>query len=532
MKKRSNYLKHALQWGVLAALVTTALWGRAADTAVDFERYCPFGGLQALGTYLVRNSLACSMSMLQIAMGGALAFGVVLFSKLFCGYLCPLGTVTEALGRLGRRLGVQVTVPPGSLADRALRTVKYVLLFVILCNTLSASELFCRKLDPYYAVVTGFRGEIVLWMSLATLALLLAGGLFVRMFWCRYICPLGAASNLFKYAWLLLAGVVAAWGLGALGVAPAWPWVVGGCCLAACALEVGTLRATPFPLLAVVRDAGHCNGCSLCERRCPSQIPIRDFGRVCHVDCTLCGECVAACPHGALQVGGCRAWRWMPGLLAVALFLAALWLGSSLELPTIDERWGDRAQAAQIDHYRLDGLRTIKCYGSSKALSAKLQEVDGVYGVRTFVRRHGVEIAYDPAVTDTVRLRAALFTPTARRFAEPADSTVQVARFELGVEGLFDRMDMACFAASLRRVEGLYGFTAAFACPVAVTLYADPAACVTEERLVEVVEDRELVTVGKRGERIVYPMHYELRSFTPAGEVSAAEFRRLFAGTK
>lgn len=59
----------------------------------------PFGGLQALGSYLVNNSLACTMSMTQIMVGVMLAVGVILFSKLFCGYLCPLGTVSEWMGQ-------------------------------------------------------------------------------------------------------------------------------------------------------------------------------------------------------------------------------------------------------------------------------------------------------------------------------------------------------------------------------------------------------------------------------------------------
>ena len=205
MKRKPNYLKHVLQWGVLAAIAVTVIWSSLADKAVDVEKYCPFGGLQAFGTYLVNNSLACSMSMLQIMMGLALAVGVILLSKLFCGYLCPLGTVGEAMGRIGKKLHVQVEIRSGSVADRLLRVVKYVLLFTILYNTLSSSELFCKQLDPYYAVATGFKGEIVLWMSLTSLVLLLLGGFVVKMFWCKYICPLGAASNIFKFTWLLLA---------------------------------------------------------------------------------------------------------------------------------------------------------------------------------------------------------------------------------------------------------------------------------------------------------------------------------------
>ena len=45
MKRKPNYLKHLLQWGVLAAIAGTVLWAKLSDKPVDVEAYCPFGGL-------------------------------------------------------------------------------------------------------------------------------------------------------------------------------------------------------------------------------------------------------------------------------------------------------------------------------------------------------------------------------------------------------------------------------------------------------------------------------------------------------
>ena len=324
MKRKPNYLKHLLQWGVLAAIVGTVLWAKFSDKPVDVEAYCPFGGLQAFGTYLVNNSLACSMSMLQIMMGLVLGVGVILFSKLFCGYLCPLGTVGEWMGRAGKKLHLQVDVPSGSVVDKLLRVVKYVLLFTILYFTLSSSELFCKKLDPFYAVATGFKGEIVLWMSLTSLTLLLLGGFVVKMFWCKYICPLGAVSNIFKFTLLFVIAALGGWALGALGVANAWVWTIGGACLAAYIVEIAKMRSCTFPLMYIRRDLNTCNNCGLCEKKCPYQLPIHDYVKVKHVDCTLCGNCIGACAKDALQVNGRRSLRWVPGLLAVVLFFLAI----------------------------------------------------------------------------------------------------------------------------------------------------------------------------------------------------------------
>ncbi|MDE6624724.1 MAG: 4Fe-4S binding protein [Alistipes sp.] len=529
MKRTPNYLKHILQWGVLLAIAATVVGAKLSDKPVDVEAYCPFGGLQAFGTYLVNNSLACSMSMLQIMMGLVLAAGVILFSKLFCGYLCPVGTVGEWMSRIGRKLRIQCDVPAGGIFDRLLRAVKYVLLFTILYNTLSTSELFCKKLDPYYAVATGFKGEIVLWMSVTSLVLLLAGGFFVRMFWCRYICPLGAASNIFKFTPLFLLAAVAAWVLGHFGVEGSWVWVLAATCAASYLVEACKLRSCAFPLLTLRRDEHDCNHCGACEKKCPYNIPIQNYAKVKHVDCTLCGQCISSCSKEALTVGGSRSLRWVPGLLAVALFGLALWLGGRLELPTIDEKWGDYEQVEDLRIYEMEGLQTIKCFGSSKAFSAKMQGVPGVYGVRTYVKRHAVQISYSPSQTDTVRIQQAIFTPTQRKYKSPGEDTPMLDVLKLGVEGLHDRMDMIYFGMALQRIEGIFGFTSEFDCPVAVTLYVDPAAGLTREQLAEAIDAPELVIPVKDGEKVI-PMHSELRSFATAGQVSREEFAQTMFG--
>ena len=120
--KKRNWLKLSLQGGTLLAIVAFILYGIFfGEQRADPEAYCPFGGLQAIGSYLHNNSLACSMSMAQIMMGVVLAVGVILFSKLFCGYLCPLGTIGEYLGKGGRKLKMNFDLKPGGIADRQIR---------------------------------------------------------------------------------------------------------------------------------------------------------------------------------------------------------------------------------------------------------------------------------------------------------------------------------------------------------------------------------------------------------------------------
>ena len=268
MKRKSNWLKNLLQWGTLAAIVGFVVYGLTlGEKPADVEAYCPFGGLQALGSYLVNNSLACTMSMTQIMVGVMLAVGVILFSKLFCGYLCPLGTVSEWMGRGGKKLKVSVEIRPGSIADRLLRAVKYALLFYVFYMSASSSELFCKNFDPYYAVATGFKGEITVWMTVISVALLFLGSFFVKMFWCKYICPLGALSNIFKFTLTFAGIVILLWALGLLGVASAWVWALGAACVIGYLWEMIYLKSKVFPLLRIVRDEATCTKCDVCRRK-------------------------------------------------------------------------------------------------------------------------------------------------------------------------------------------------------------------------------------------------------------------------
>ncbi|UJG40196.1 MAG: 4Fe-4S binding protein [Candidatus Heimdallarchaeum aukensis] len=60
-----------------------------------------------------------------------------------------------------------------------------------------------------------------------------------------------------------------------------------------------------FSLFGLKINKNRCpTGCNKCEKACPVQVPILDYDKnITHPNCTNCGECIDACPEGALKIG-------------------------------------------------------------------------------------------------------------------------------------------------------------------------------------------------------------------------------------
>ena len=546
----TNWPKYLLQWGVLVALIVFITGLIPSEVAVDPEAYCPMGGLQALATYLANNSLPCSMSSLQVMMGIALVAAVVLFSKLFCAFICPLGTVQDLIGKARNAMHIKsIKVRNGSIADKVLRIVKYALLFWIFYSTVEASELFCKNLDPYYAIATGFKGEITLWMSIVSICVVVLGSFLIDMFWCRYLCPLGAISNTLKF-WLWIGVLFGVYYLAdVLGADIPWAVLLGAFCLVGYLLEI--FHAKPkLQVLKVQKNMAVCNNCGLCMKKCPYHIDIKACrnGVVDSVDCTLCGECVASCNTGALQIGVAakakgKFWNILPAILTVALVAFGMWAGGKFELPTIDMTWGMEVMGPdstmvkvvdmdELETVTIEGLRSVKCYGSSMAFKARLEKIQGVHGVTVFVKRHSADVLYNPAKTDPDKIQEAIFVPSKFRIQTPdpaqADSLKVVV---IRTEGMYDKMDINYLGMQLRLTgKKLYGIETEFACPLIVRVYMDPSEELDEDWFEEVVEMKELVMpVHGGGEKIIEVDYDFVELEDGVSYISTEEFiRKMF----
>jgi len=152
---------------------------------------CPFGGVVTIYTYLTEGAFIQKIhqpafTLMWLVLGLTLLFGPV-----FCGWICPFGTVQEFIGKIGRKVfkkRYNNFIP--SVIDKPLRYLRYVILALVVVNTAIFAKLLFSNFDPYYALFNIWSSEVTR-LSLLVLGLTLIGSLFVERSWCKYLCPLG-----------------------------------------------------------------------------------------------------------------------------------------------------------------------------------------------------------------------------------------------------------------------------------------------------------------------------------------------------
>jgi ferredoxin len=515
---------------ILALVVGTLIVGAVkANYNPDMEKYCPFGGIMSFGSKLNIGTMSCSISEVQVFIGLGIALMIVLVGKLFCGWLCPVGTVSEWFNKLGTRLGVSITLK--GVLDRILRIGKYVLLFLAAYFTMHSSELFCKKFCPYYGAVSGFNVDTVLLFSLLTITAVVIGSIFIKKLWCKYFCFLGALSNVFAnilitgpiiliYVILLLAGVKI----------PLF-WLLLAVIAATALTEMIGYKFFSISAFKIRRTSSSCTSCVVCDAHCPEGIEVSKEDPVTHPDCTLCLDCVKSCPvNDTLKVKG---GKWMPPVVLIITIALALILAKQFPIATLSERWGTYETADSLHHVEkvvFEDLMSVKCYGSAKSMMNKVVRVPGIVGMDAWASKHKVTLYYDSDKLTATDVKKAVFTPSRyniRQGVSIDEAPDMLVGYEVGVYELWDGIDNAHIYRLLMANDGIYGFSTEFGEPVYIIVYMDPEK-VTPEDIKELIEV-DKYEYEQRGETLTAKVDFKLED---EGEyvdtLSYLDYRKLF----
>lgn len=123
----------------------------------------------------------------------AIAAGLLFWGRgPFCGWLCPFGALQELTNTVAQKLKVPQVRLPWGLHER-LWPIKYIIflgLFGLSLYSVALAEMF-SEVEPFKtAIILKFARE---WPFVIFALTMLAAGLFIERFYCRYLCPLGAA---------------------------------------------------------------------------------------------------------------------------------------------------------------------------------------------------------------------------------------------------------------------------------------------------------------------------------------------------
>jgi len=267
-----KYYRFLFQFIVITAAAITGFRFAMGWSRTSIEIYCPFGGLEAGLSLITQRQFTCATGEKNLALFFALILLTLLARKAFCGWICPVGAISEWFAALGRRLFPRIreddesaplhALEPPRRIDRILRWLRLPVLIIILYFTFKTGELIFRGYDPYY-ILFSFHGHEVMMWSYAILGIILLGVVLFPMAWCRYLCPLGAAL---------------------------WPFSA-----------LGRLR--------LVRHENTCTDCRACDRACPHSIVISSVQEVRSGECTLCFDCTDVCPEDKVLVLEARGLR-------------------------------------------------------------------------------------------------------------------------------------------------------------------------------------------------------------------------------
>lgn len=284
---RSSKLRSGVQLAFLLFMTWVGyrhqVLGGGPEGAPAVDALCPFGGMESLYIFLTSGGWLRRVAPSALILLGAVFIMTIIAGRVFCGWICPLGTLGEFSSSIASKLNIRKRELPESL-DRKLRYLKYLLLILIIYFTWKMGTLVWRDYDPWVAYMhlsAGWSEMIEKPVAFIVLFVtVIMASLFIERFWCRYLCPLGA----------LLAPL------------------------------------QKLSLIKVRRSEEHCIHCHLCSKTCPVRLDPEAHEVTVSGECISCGRCVEKCPEEKALFFGTPRKKFsvlVIGLMGLTIFFGA-----------------------------------------------------------------------------------------------------------------------------------------------------------------------------------------------------------------
>ncbi len=222
------------------------------------EAFLPISALMSIYYFMLTGTIHPAHPAGFFILLGVIGVSLV-FGKSFCSWICPIGFISETVADFGDKIYKKLfkrTLYIPRILDYILRSFKYLLLGFFVFAIFFSMTVFSLKmfLDSPYNVVADIKMYLffadISAFALYVIMFLFVVSIFIRGFWCRYLCPYGALLGIISF-----------------------------------------LSPT-----RIKRNVSNCIDCSLCTKACPSRIKVEKIKTVFSDECTMCLNCVDACP--------------------------------------------------------------------------------------------------------------------------------------------------------------------------------------------------------------------------------------------
>ncbi len=206
---------------------------------------CPVGALQHFG--IIR--------LFPLYILGFLGSIGIVFGRAQCGWICPFGFLQDLIYIKIKRISIK----------KIFLYTKYIILILMLpISMITLEPVFCQFICPSGTLFAGIpqvlldKGlraiiGILYWWKITLMILIIISFIFIKRFFCRVLCPLGAFYSFFNR----------------------------------------------ISLYQIKVDKAKCTRCNRCEEVCPVDIKIYEDEK--NPECVRCNKCLRVCPFKAIS---------------------------------------------------------------------------------------------------------------------------------------------------------------------------------------------------------------------------------------
>ncbi len=286
--KKSKLIRLTIQLFFLLLIFLISINHQLSETGLSIpliasaslHAVCPFGGVVSIYTLITEGSFIQKIHESSFVILSLVIILGILFGPVFCGWICPLGTVQELVSKIGRKIFKNKfnTFIPYKY-DKYLRFLRYIIMVWVIFMTAYTAKLSFLDIDPYHALFNLWTSEVAIG-GIIVLILTLTASLFVERPWCKYVCPFGAFLGL-----------------------------------------TNLIR-----IFKIKRNTSTCINCKKCNSVCPMNIEIANKEAVKNHQCITCLQCTSevSCPVNdtlMLETKGSKFETIKTTTLAILLFL-------------------------------------------------------------------------------------------------------------------------------------------------------------------------------------------------------------------